>query len=350
MKPSPNIVRAFSLIEVLVSVVVLALGLLGLAAVFPAVLRQQKEAVISRTSDSAKNTIREAFARTAGIEGESSYIAWDFLSLDSFVSAQGVPTCPDPVVTTGEWEVDWIWPRLPTTIAANYRASGDLVVGDGQYFTCVPGTPPNGAPTPAYENVRDILGREPTLLRAFARLYPEPFTGVEPEYVWDFVPRKLPSGAVQVAVFVRRIDQNIAVPRGSTLSKALVGLMQGGGNQLTRTLVPVAEDASGAPTGNGRGEYSMIRRAALNIDATDPTLVRLQVGGNFQDRYIGRLGQKLVDEFESPSVQTVVDRRVEGNEVVLTLSPGYGEEQRGAAVYFVFTPQLAVDAFVETVR
>jgi hypothetical protein len=49
-------------------------------------------------------------------------------------------------------------------------------------------------------------------------------------------------------------------------------------------------------------------------------------------------------------VQTVIDRERDGTDFVLTLSPGYGEAQRGEQVSVIFTPQVAVDAFVETVR
>jgi prepilin-type N-terminal cleavage/methylation domain-containing protein len=353
VKPLPiRITRAFSLIEVLVSVVVLALGLLGLAAVFPAVIRQQKEVMIARTSDSARDSVREAFARTSKKPGDSRFIDWDYLTNDALISASNVPnSCPIVINYTGEWETDWAWPGLPADVSDNYTRTGDVAVGGGLYFECVETR--NGDATVVANEVSDLLLRDPTMLRSYSRLFPAPFSGLEPEYVWDFVPRKTAGGALQVAVFVRRIDSGIAVARGTSLSKILFGTIQGSDPETARDIMPVAETDDGVPTGNGRGRYSRIRRTIITIDAADPTIVRVPINGGTgldADIAVARKGQKLIDEFDSPTVQTVIDRERDGTDFVLTLSPGYGEAQRGEQVSVIFTPQVAVDAFVETVR
>lgn len=66
--------------------------------------------------------------------------------------------------------------------------------------------------------------------------------------------RKKPGGA-QVVIFTRRIDSQIGVPTGWTLSDALTGhdLPAASG------AVPLATDGKSIPTGNGVGSYSRVR-------------------------------------------------------------------------------------------
>ncbi|MFZ4575290.1 MAG: hypothetical protein ACOYN0_12885 [Phycisphaerales bacterium] len=357
MKPSRSsatrLIAAFSLIEVLISVVVLALGLLGLAAVFPAVIRQQKDVIVARTSDSARSSLRELFSRTSRTSEAPNFIDWEFLAQDSLLSASAAPTeCPLAIKYTGQWQIAWDWDGLDAGIATDYARFGDIEVGGGVHFDCIPAVDGTEISTDLRDrNVAEVLDREPTFLYSYARLFPEPFSGLDPEYVWDFVPRKTPNGVVQVAVFVRQVDPGIVVPRGSSLSKELLGTVDAG-NLLTRTVIPVAESIDGVPTGNGRGVYSRVRSTVIRIDRDDPSIVYVTTGspGNESDLAIARKGQKFVDSLDPPSVQTIVERVRTGNGYTLTLSPGYGEQQRNLQFEVIFTPQLAVEAFVETVR
>jgi len=345
--------RGFSLIEVLVSVVVLSLGLLGLAAVFPAVIRQQRDVVESRTSDSARDSIREVFQRTSSSPGQTSLIDWSFLKLDDFISLDGpITPCGQDLGYSGEWETDWNWNGLDNGIAQGYSQWGEMVVGGGEHCQCL--TDDVGQAR-EFEKIQNFLNppnqaarfdREPTLLRSYSRLMPQPFSGVNPEYVWDFVPRKLPGGVLQVAVIVRRIDSGIGVPQGSDLSSVLVGDV----SARRREVLPVAEDpATGRPSLNGRGVYSLIRQGTVVVDDGDPTQV-IASGDEDAREFISQIGQRLIGDDFNGTVQEVVDRQVVGRDVVLTLKPGYSESEAGQSKTVLYTPQVAVHAFVENVR
>jgi hypothetical protein len=189
-----------------------------------------------------------------------------------------------------------------------------------------------------------------TVLRSMARMYPQPYSGLQPEYIWDLVPRKRTDGTLQVAVFVRRIDSGIAIPGGSSLSEVLVGQIDV--NQQNVTVLPVAEDPNtGVPTGNGRGVYSGIRSAPLTIVQTGSITLAAVSRGDDSVNQLARVGQKFIDNLgDQPSVQTIVAREVINDQVILTLSPGYSSDLVDVDLDVLYTPQLAVDAFVETVR
>lgn len=336
--------RAFSLIEVLVSVLVLALGLLGLAAVFPAVLSQQKDVVLSRTADSAKSSIRELFSRASSLSSENSLVNLNLLALDSFISASGVPQCPEEVEYSGQWEVDWVWNRLPNVVGDEYFDLGTIRLGGGTYRTCIDDNADGVAESQVLQTI------PVTVLRSMARMYPQPYSGLQPEYIWDLVPRKRKDGTLQVAVFVRRIDPAISIPGGSTLSEVLVGQIDV--DQQTVSVFPVAEDpTTGVPSGNGRGVYSAIRSAPLTIVQTGSVTLAAVSRGDDSVNQLARVGQKFIDNLgDQPTVQTIVAREVVDNQVILTLSPGYSSELVDVDLDVLYTPQLAVDAFVETVR
>lgn len=77
-----------------------------------------------------------------------------------------------------------------------------------------------------------------TQLPVAARLYPMPYSGKDPRFVWDVAMRREPSGdRLQAAIFVRRVDARIRVPKDHSLSDVLAG---GGGIDYNDTRLPVA--------------------------------------------------------------------------------------------------------------
>ncbi|MFN9993856.1 MAG: prepilin-type N-terminal cleavage/methylation domain-containing protein [Phycisphaerales bacterium] len=450
----------FSLIEVLIAIVVLAFGLIGLAAVFPAVIKQQQDATARRIQDYSQEAIRDMFNRVS-----EDLIDWRFLSWDPFMSPGNLGSncvcdsqtsfdlvsvfgtgCPSldarchpqsiaPVVHTGIWEEDWEWPQLGNIEGSNsiseiYQRSGTLYVGNGSIVLCnrkirlatqfasfdtsgaldqngdpigngilegdeiaaaltdrylfnrpvgcEPGGDVNGngvidvAPNsqdwvfeinsrtvngvvefdswvwddPIFVEIADITGSDSTALTTFARIYPEPYAETsDPAFVWDFVPRKLSSGALEAAVFVRRIDPEIPIPPGSSLSDVLVNATREG----ARVVLPVAETEGGIPTFNGSGRYSTIRKRQFTLSDDNASLLILDPAADTEAVYIAQVGQKLIDEGSSALVQTVEEVTIREGIYFVTLNPGYGEVMQGESLTFLYTPQLAVDAFITSI-
>jgi prepilin-type N-terminal cleavage/methylation domain-containing protein len=301
--PSP---RGFTLVEVLIGVVVLGLGLLGLAAIFPAVVVQQRAA-------------SEAIEGPSLVGGVRAYVA-----SSSQFNANSVTTVSHPGGSAGPFPPGAIRALLQVeSVSGTPRAFGDdgrwvipVPEGDGGDYALeiddrgnltifgrfrVPGT---------FEEVRyriSALDRLIPSVASIARVQSAELAGAneaEPRYVWDAMIRRIMSSdptsgmsepsegdALQMAVFIRRIDVGIRRPPGGSLVDALRPL-----NGVAPEVVAVAADnQEGRALLNGRGDYSLIFEATLTRATDEPEQERrweIPDGARFDG--IRQVGQKLV--------------------------------------------------------
>ena len=217
--------KAFSLVEVLIAILVLAIGLLGLGAIFPAVIAEQ----------------RNAFAVIEGENVASSAEA--LLTNNEFVDFSLISTDFNRknANATERYSYEWTVPQdglnyygWTSPIPSLYGFTG-FMTGLWSMNSNDSGVNPDIT----------IVKNNPELgqIPVAARLFPHPYSGQDPKFVWDIALRREPSGdRLQAAIFVRRIDARIRVPKGYTLSDVLTN---GGATALpTDPVLPVAIDSA----------------------------------------------------------------------------------------------------------
>lgn len=401
----------FSLIEVLIAVLVLAIGLLGLASVFPAVITQQRHASDIIIGGVAASAVRDQIRSNPDIANE-------LISQDGYLdpgendpSGDGLPNLDrgEPIfgqdrdfrpgilninprfnARTGFsylWEADWEWGTINNNTSVGPRtvpvsagsANRDRYIEDGgMRFR-----------DPEERSIANVPAGAADLPVA-ARLYPAPYSvpGERidgPQFVWDFVPRRLPTGAIEFAVFVRRVDTGIRLRAGLTLSDLLVN---------DPDIHPVGRAAvTGVPTRDGTGEYAIPLSARAEpipsgdyqssreynavpqipvlldgVRITTDTDTEVSISRPSEVRLLAQRGQKFVDSFGV--VRRVIEvLRVDGGEVDVRVSPAYSLTElwpayadivaaypndepvleiarTGRLRQVVFTPQIPVEVFV----
>ncbi|MEL7472560.1 MAG: prepilin-type N-terminal cleavage/methylation domain-containing protein [Planctomycetota bacterium] len=287
---------AFTLIEILIAITVLAIGLLGLGAVFPVVIREQRLAITQMEAPSAlaqaEAVLRanralgtvdpnqgvaptdpgyEDGSRWSRFVDQQSPSAMEFFFLPS---NQSMPTAPFDDVN------DWLDP-----------ATGDMEFDWG-----------GGANT------------EVDIALAQRMIPPPEINGPDPEYVWDFVLFRPNDDTLQAVVFLRSIDLNIRIPNRSRDDDTDLGrlrladvLLERFGVSATERRVPIAVNDSGRPTGDGTGEYAPILPATLSFikmfqinrerEQADVLVLDLSDHGDWpsnKSSLITRVGQRLV--------------------------------------------------------
>lgn len=329
--------RAFTLIEVLIGVLVLALALLGLAALFPVVAREQRQAretILSVSADSAAEATLKANVKL---------------------------NVGDPV---GDLESGWT--NLRSEICANGVAQAIL------WSSALPRLYPTD------QNPRGILlvpygpsADTAVRLTPKLRLFPEPTAednSPTPVLVWDMVAcakvdpvTTADDFPIRVAVFSRRIDPQIRTAQGVSLARALFYGNAAGVTFGNPAIVPVAQDINGLLTGTGQSGsgspiYAAPRAAKLTIVADPDTgvqnMLRISAKNATEAGYIRQLGQKLVDNrgviytvtklpsLNGGSLGSLVDV------VVDPLPPVESMALRGTRLEVAYVPQVPISVKV----
>ncbi|MEZ6318808.1 MAG: prepilin-type N-terminal cleavage/methylation domain-containing protein [Phycisphaerales bacterium] len=294
-------VRGFSLVEILIAILVLAFGLLGLAAIFPVVVTQQRDASDRMLGPAAAEGIE------AQLFGAADIINWDFVNNKLVDSFDQLPAGYDAG--------DWFFEDAPVKLLDDGEVRINSIDEDGKKIR------------------QDVP--------AAARLFPPMFGGGQPQFVWDVAVRKPTKDAqLQVALFVRRVDTAIRVPEGKTLTNVLTGWGMASGEP---TALPVAQstDAAKRPSSNGLGDYSGIRQLR-NIQplrasgSSSRPYDRFRVSNltSIERSVLARKGQKIVDSLGI--VRTIVELDEDGNAMV---EPAWSTDDR---VQILYVPQEPV--------
>jgi prepilin-type N-terminal cleavage/methylation domain-containing protein len=342
---------AFSLIEILIAVLVLALGLLGLGAVFPAVIAQQRGALESTQGAAA------AESAAAMLRGGKEMANWSVLENDKFFSQ-------DQNMVGGEsggsyrptslWETDWPVTNPAQTGPTGARHLNDYRDTGSIYFGSSNSSDPNYP-----------LQRIPEI----ARLSPPAYSGRDPKYIWDFVARRHPgTKRIEIALFVRNIDSRLRATRDVSVSELIA----------EDDVFAVAVDgATGrpAPANSANAKYAVPLALGMEIprDGNEPVLDQI----TFLNRYPASgdaafqsgppdfaarvemasvVGQKLVDNF---GIVRTVTGVVDDLANTVTIDPPFTRQQAAGgfangpnpgantvdpvlAQQVVFTPQIPV--------
>lgn len=370
-------IAAFSLIEVMISVVVLALGMLGLGAVIPVVVSEQR-------------TATEQVFGTSVLQSAEAYLR----GRGALYTPIPIPGFTGPTAPLAAWR-DETDNRDGLTFS-NEQKWGMWVVPEIDQLTGEIAIPPASV---GGNNAIDYAGR----IGIEDRLYPVPHTGgletqtrEEPRYVWDFAARRVyegdpyqqnpsglrPTDAVQFAVFVRAVDPGIRVPTRPRPYR-LSNVIAGGGtinDEDRRPAVAVGSlsPSKGVPvpasTPNANVEYSApivvpVERG-VRIDPTSSTRARrpdrltlrvdeaanINLPGNntLPDapeifRLLSQTGQKLVDSLGN--IYTVVGVEDAENWIVRIDPPVPSYVDRSDdLVSVVFVPQVPIAVSVLTVE
>lgn len=276
---------AFTLIEVLLGIIILGVGLLGLASVFPLVVKQQRE---------AQDTV---VGVTAAKGAEAFITAHMGLNASANESQNGL----EP---TGGWaKLSWQLYKSAQNNKNTGRVSWDDALKQkwGSTFTLY-----DNAGVFRIDNSIDSL--KSVAIKPVDRLIPAASSGSAPLFVWDMAvsladpvhDQVIPAPGfypLRVTVFVRRIDPGIRVPANKTLAQLLID----GKDSQNKQVVPVAVK-DGYSTLDGSGDYAnfvapVVTQAYRRFGASGGpfTVIRF---GNATDEELGavrQIGQQLLD-------------------------------------------------------
>jgi type II secretory pathway pseudopilin PulG len=301
---------AFSLVEVLIAILILALGLLGLGAVIPVIVKQQRVATDNTLGVSIAKAA-EAYLRNRPEFNPASTAnnnAWnDWINDQTWSRAQAG---------------GYLWQPWRTTSSPPEM---DIVSGDMTFSLTSIGTP-SWVTIKLEDRLWPSTSSQPMGVLAAGT---DPY---RPQFVWDMVGRRVQVNKndprqVQVAIFVRRIDPNIRIPRtmlrpGIPATVTLLDVLTNRRNNLTGNdvCIPVAVESEANPVPTYRGNNGPGNRIYGNVQSLNATFDPLfpdrieftgsTFGTNFQTLVdlASRPNQKLVDNLGNVyTVREVLD-------------------------------------------
>lgn len=332
---------AFSLIEILVSVLILGLGLLGLGALFPVVLREQRIGTDNILGVVVTNNVKAALPHmdlNPLLQGWNVGDTRDVWGNWRWRQAEGVAELDNEDYELGEW---WV---------ARVDNNGDATFGD------------------------DASNNHQVLVPLRSRLYP--FAGAgssRPQYVWDIAVHRVPDfvpgnpsrfDPLHAVIFVRRVDPRIRIDEGPNVT--LLGAFVDRSLPANQWRLPVGREPGNSilPTldgtdGAGGVAYSepivADRGVDFDFDASiPPALVpgryisNLNVGAaNGRAALLAQPNQRLVDNLGNIYTVEVIEndpanagrKRVRVNPPIPE-SLRTNDANRPRIVQFVFTPQV----------
>lgn len=241
--------RAFSLIELLMSIMILAIGLISVAALFPAGIIQQQRA---KDSIDGPSVARSAMESLRGKLSQSDFGDWtDFYTddeLDDLIADGALDASPSYYLAEGDWP--WLRPALvdPEAYAdPAYRGAVDVfnrlgfenpefTVTDldtnADYYTyCLSRNLNTGANEDNYGQLLGIPFSRPDMrteppLAIFTmsdRTWP-PGGGENgvPQYFWDFMLSRR-GGVVYASIFVYRVAGGVENAKSWAVEPARIG-------------------------------------------------------------------------------------------------------------------------------
>jgi hypothetical protein len=316
----------------MLGVLILGLGLLGLAAVMPAVIAQQRNAANTSLGVSAAQSVKVYLAGRP-----------DFNRIGTQANPRGI----------GVWYFNELWSKTNQWAAPKEidPATGEFELGTGPDRVVIP------------------IGE---------RLWPSPGSGRgSPSFVWDILARSVAPNAagtvdvalrpeIEIVVFVRRVDAGIRPSGGKTIWELLL--------EPNPKVLPVADDAdSGIPTANGVGVYSLPRRMSVDFEVgpngerdrivmlgesvDGPVLaggVTAEVGDSETLKSLAaRPGQKIVDNLGNIYTVVRADPDFEDRLIITPPVPAWVGETNDGNVddsrefrQFAFTLQIPADVMV----
>jgi prepilin-type N-terminal cleavage/methylation domain-containing protein len=350
--------EGFTLIEVLMGVLVLGLGLLGLAAIFPAVVVQQRQAA-DAVEGEVTATVAEAALR--GNDVFAGRVLGDPAATGTPTNQQSIVRFMglfETLVLDENFSAQGAW----TTQSDSYGLSdrGVLTVALREVLRSDRGEANDSTPRIlAYElpvtsrlvpaaKIAENVGSDAAWREIGSR-------GDEPRFVWDFAVRRSAAvdllgigrdrtlaeraaDAVQVAVFVRRIDTGI---RSAGDAQPLSRRLRDPGSAL----VPVAENNDRLPTSNGTGSYSVIRELVADRTAQAREMDVSNINPVGLRNQIAQVGQKFVvgGRDSEATILEVRSVRTAGGRTVLEMDRPLPVSRVGDVdVSFLYTPQAPV--------
>lgn len=348
--------RGFTLIEVLLGVLILGVGLLGLASVFPLVVKKQRDAQDLVLGISSVKGVDSVLRGHGGLNTKQTDRGWAKLStaLKNVASKSASRRVQwSDVVDAAANTPERIYGSIPQIGELRPEPGSIVFWGSGGVSAITPDT---------------------VVLRTSDRLIPQG-PGASPQYVWDIVPilaGPLPVPApqfpaIRAAIFVRRIDTGIRVPSGSSLTEVIAsgsataiawnsarfptfdGKTAGGGGYAGFFAVT----ASGAfeRYGAGKNIYNVVQFSSLGLESAELTAIR-QVGQQLVDTdgniYTVVALPTEKDNVSYDSAKSVVIAPPLSQEAARSLQVGGGTN--GVAIQFLVSPVIPASVEVTLIR